>query len=136
MIKFGLHWPEGSRLLDIVFYMIRKPDEFIIKQGTTRADLYLEAHRILWPEDDQHRWFVLGMRRIVENQITVLMGSASSAKTHTMSCHALITFFVHPLNSFSMISSTERLQPLSFLTYSAKWRVGIPVILIIISTGK
>jgi len=108
MIKFGLHWPEGSRLLDIVFYMIRKPDEFIIKQGTTRADLYLEAHRILWPEDDQHRWFVLGMRRIVENQITVLMGSASSAKTHTMSCHALITFFVHPLNSFSMISSTEK----------------------------
>ena len=106
--KFNLQWPDGTDPLQILFYMIRQTDEFITKQGTTRADLYLAAHRALWPEDDQHRWFVLGMKRIVENQVTVLMGSASSAKTHTMACHALITFFVFPTNSFGMISSTEK----------------------------
>jgi len=108
MIAYGLKWPDGTPLLEAAFYMIRQSEEFIAKQGTTRADLYLEVHRTLWPEDDQHRWFKLGMRRIVENQVTVLMGSASSAKTHTMSCHALITFFVFPTTSFGMISSTEK----------------------------
>lgn len=105
--KYGLTWPDGTRDLDAAFYMLRQTNEFITKQGTTRAELYLEAHRILWPEDDQHRWLKLGLTRIVENQVTVLMGSASSAKTHTMSVHALITFFVHPTNSFGMISSTD-----------------------------
>lgn len=106
-VKYNLQWPDGTSNLDVLFYMIRQPDEFLMANGITRASLYLEAHRELWPEDDQHRWFTLGMTRIVENQVTVLVGPASSAKTHTMACHALITFFVHPHNSFSMISSTE-----------------------------
>lgn len=107
-VKFNLQWPDGTELLDVLFYMLKQPDEFIVKQGTTRAQIYLEIHRTIWPDDDQHRWFVLGLTRIVENQVTVLMGSASSAKTHTMSVHALITFFAHPTNSFGMISSTEK----------------------------
>src|ERR1700759_3148850 len=107
LIRYGLQWPDGTGELEIVFYMLRQSDEFITSKKTTRAELYLEAHRTIWPEDDQHRWFVLALTRIVENQVTVLMGSASSAKTHCMSCHALITFFVNPLNSFGMISSTE-----------------------------
>lgn len=108
MIQFGLQWPDGTDLLDIYFWMLKQTDAFIVSKGTTRAELYLLTHKILWPDDDQHRWFVLGLTRIVENQVTVLMGSASSAKTHTMSVHALITFFAHPTNSFGMISSTEK----------------------------
>lgn len=106
--KYGLIWPDGTEFIDILLYMIRQNDEFIRSKNTTRAELYLKIHSTLWPEDDQHRWFTLGMTRIVENQITVLVGSASSAKTHTMSCHALITFFANPQNSFGMISSTEK----------------------------
>lgn len=108
MNLLGLQWPDGTNPLEVYFYFLKQPDEFIKSKGTTRAELYLTIHKTLWPEDDQHRWFVLGLTRIVENQCVVLMGSASSAKTHTMSCHALITFFVHPSNSFGMISSTEK----------------------------
>lgn len=108
MILYGLKWTDGSDVLEIMFYMIRQSDEFIVSKGTTRAKLYLDIHRTIWPLDDQHRWFVLGLTRIVENQVTVLMGPASCAKTHTMAVHALITFFAHPTNSFGMISSTEK----------------------------
>ena len=103
-----MQWPDGADSLEIYFWMLKQSDEFIVNHGTTRALLYLSIHKTLWPEDDQHRWFTLGMTRIVENQVTVLMGSASSAKTHTMSCHALITFFAFPTTSFGMISSTEK----------------------------
>lgn len=105
--KYNLQWPDGTTLLDVYFYMCKLSNAEIEKSGTTRAELYLLIHKELWPEDDQHRWFVLGLTRIVENQVTVMMGCASSAKTHTMSVHAMITFFIHPMNSFSMISTTD-----------------------------
>jgi hypothetical protein len=107
-VKFNLQWPDGTELLQVYFYMLKQTDEFLKSKGTSRVELYLTIHKTIWPEDDQHRWFVLGLTRIVENQVTVLMGSASSAKTHTMAVHALITFFAHPTNSFGMISSTEK----------------------------
>lgn len=70
--------------------------------------MYLEAHRCLWPADEQHSWFVLGMKSLVENKATVILGSASSGKTYLMATHALIDFFCFPKTSLALISSTEK----------------------------
>lgn len=100
--KYGMVWPVGYDELSIEFTMIKRaPVE-------KKAQHYLAAHRILWPEDKQHRWFKLGITRIVENKVTVFLGPASSNKTYIFAVHALIDFFCFPQTSFSLISSTEK----------------------------
>lgn len=100
MLKYGIEWHDTSPL-QIEFEMIRQKWG---KPGLVTH--YLAAHRILWPEDIQHRWFVQGMTAIVENKVTCLLGCASSGKTYLMASHALITFWVFPETSFALISST------------------------------
>lgn len=100
-------WPVGTPILQIEFWMLKQGDEVFTKAGVTRTSVYLAIHKLLWPEDDQHRWFVQGLKSIVENKVTVFLGCANSGKTHLMSVHALIDFFVFPNNSLSLISSTE-----------------------------
>lgn len=100
ILRYGQTWSADADPLQIEFWAIRNlPD---------KLPHYLAAHRLLWPEDKQHRWFLLGMKSIVQNKISVFMGCASSGKTYTMACHALIDFFCFPRNSFSLISSTEK----------------------------
>jgi hypothetical protein len=71
------------------------------------AEHYLRAHKLIWPEDDQHRWFKLGITRLCENKVTCFLGCASSNKTYIFSIHALIDFFAFPETSLSIISSTD-----------------------------
>lgn len=105
--KYGLKWADDQDPLLLEFHMIRQTDAFLACKGTTRLQHYLAAHELLWPEDDQHRWFMAGMQSIVQNQITVLMGCASSGKTYLMVAHALIDFFCFPHTSLALISSTD-----------------------------
>ena len=100
--KYGKLWPVGIDPLKIEFFMIRQPDT------KEKIKHYLAAHRLMWPEDRHHRWFLLGMKSIVENKISVFLGPASSNKTYLFATHALIDFFCFPRNSFALISSTEK----------------------------
>jgi hypothetical protein len=68
---------------------------------------YLAAHKLIWPEDDQHRWFVLGLTRICENKVTVFLGAASTNKTYLFTVHALINFWVFPQTSLGILSTTD-----------------------------
>lgn len=101
-VKYGRQWPNGTDALLLEFWMIENapPDQ--------KSTHYLAAHALLWPDDKQHRWFKLGLTRIVENKVTVFMGPASSNKTYLFAVHALIDFFCFPKTSFSLISSTEK----------------------------
>lgn len=103
---YGYKW-DGTQegLLAIELEMVRKN---YFRKDYSVLTHYLSIHRILWPEDDQHRWFVLGMRSIVENKISVFLGSASSGKSYLMSVHALITFWCFPKTSLALISSTDK----------------------------
>lgn len=104
-IVHGLQWADETPDIEIEFYMIRK-----LYFGGDKKKLlqhYLNAHRLLWPEDTQHRWFILGMTAIVDNKISIFLGCANSGKTYLMSCHALIDFWCFPNTSLSLISSTD-----------------------------
>lgn len=108
MITYGKTWPPSAVQLQIHFWALKQEDEFLKSQGFCRLDIYLAIHSLLWSEDSQHRWFVLGMKSLVENQISMFLGCASSGKTYTMSAHALIDFFAFPTTSLSLVSSTEK----------------------------
>lgn len=99
--KYGYEWPAGTDPLAIEFQMIRLAD------GKIKTPHYLAAHKLLWPEDEQHRWFILGLKTVVENKVTVMLGCASSGKTYIMAIHALIDFFCFPETSLALVSSTD-----------------------------
>jgi hypothetical protein len=103
--KYGFHWKEGTKPLNIEFTMIEKlyhsGDKLLL------LDHYLKAHRLLLPEDAQHRWFKIGMKSMIENSVSVFMGPASSNKTYLFAVHALIDFFAFRENSLGIISSTD-----------------------------
>lgn len=71
------------------------------------AKHYLAAHKIIWPEDDQHRWFVLGMNCLCNFKINAFLGPASSNKTYLFTVHALINFWVFPQTSLGILSTTD-----------------------------
>ena len=84
------------------FYAIRR------KYGSPEVvEHYLNAHRLIWPKDDQHRWFVLGMTRICENKVTCFLGAASTNKTYLFTVHSLINFWVFPHTSLGILSTTD-----------------------------
>lgn len=99
--KYGLLWPVGTDPLHLELLAIKNPEV------TNKFPVYLAAHKLLWPEDDQHRWFTLGLRTIVENKVSVFLGCASSSKTYIMAVHALIDFFAMPETSLALVSSTD-----------------------------
>jgi hypothetical protein len=100
--QYGIPWPDDASPLEIELGMIRR------RYGQPGAVAhYLAAHRLLWPEDQPHRWFVQGLTAIVENKVTVLLGCASSGKTYLMAVHALIDFFAFPHTTLSLLSSTD-----------------------------
>lgn len=101
-LKYGYEFDEGTDELLIEFTMIQ--NEIL----TDKLPHYLAAHKLLWPEDRHHRWFLLGMKSMVRNKISVFLGPASSNKTYLFAVHALIDFFCFPKTSFSLISSTEK----------------------------
>jgi hypothetical protein len=127
--QYGNNWAQKPHDLQIELRMIRNLYHL---QHPALAEHYLKAHKLIWPEDEQHRWFTLGITGIVENKVTCLLGCASSGKSYLMAAHALITFFVFPKTSFALISSTtiESLKDriwgrgIAFLFNRAKRRHG------------
>lgn len=105
-IQYGLTWPDDAQQIDIELYMVKR----LYFKGDKPQLLqhYLNAHKLLWPEDKQHRWFLKGIKSIVDNPVSVFLGPASSNKTYLFAIHALIDFFAFKENSFSLISSTEK----------------------------
>ena len=103
--KYGLDWDLRYAPLQIEFQMIRN-----LYFGDDKKQLlkhYLNAHKLLLPEDSQNRWFVLGMKSLIENAINAFLGAASTNKTYIFAVHALIDFFVFGERSLSIVSSTD-----------------------------
>lgn len=103
--QYGFSWKTRPPELRIEFNMIRSLYHGDDKQSLLKH--YLKAHKLLLPEDDQHRWFVLGMKSLIENDVSVFLGPASSNKTYIFAVHALIDFFAFAENSLGIISSTD-----------------------------
>ena len=102
MNLYGRIWPATYSPLDIEFCMVRQ--EYGRPAATPH---YLAAHRLLWPEDQQNRWFVQGLTRLCEHKICVFLGPASSNKTYLFVVKALIEFWVFPRKSLAIISTTD-----------------------------
>lgn len=107
IVKYNLTWPEGSTLLSIEKYMICKGSAWLKDHGTSLFHHYREFFKIVWPQDDNHRWSDLVLKSFCENDITVIMGSSDSSKTDTMAKIVLTDYWCHPDKTLWLMSTTE-----------------------------
>lgn len=107
MLKYGFQWPADGDPLQIEFYMIQRGPDWLKQHQRNLFDHYKTAHKLLWPEDEQHRWFDLSLKSFCDEEITVMMGCGDSSKTYGMSCFALMDYWAFPDKTLWLVSSTE-----------------------------
>lgn len=109
--RYGLSWPEGTDDLDIELSMIRQGGSWIGKRGQTIGlglfEHHKRAQRMLWPEDDWHRWAELALRELTANTITVLIGPGDSNKTYSASKWGMVEYWASPDDTLVLVSSTD-----------------------------
>ena len=104
---YGLQWLVGTTALQIHLYMIQRGDQWLKHQGRSLFFHFKEAFKILWPDDENHRWSDLILQRFCENEILVLIGCSDSSKTFTVSKIALVDYWARPNDTLWLVSTTE-----------------------------
>jgi hypothetical protein len=114
ILRYGHQWKwkDAGTDLEIEMCCIRKGGHWKSENTGKQAGEGLFFHyrqmmSIIWPEDDHHRWSDLALRRIVENEVTVLLGSADSNKTYSMARFIICDWWTFSANTLWMVSSTE-----------------------------
>ena len=77
------------------------------KCGMGNIHHYEQMRKILWPNLDDHRWNRLCRDTILTSKITVLLGCASSGKTHSAAWIYLCEYFCFPDETCVLVSSTH-----------------------------
>ena len=109
--KYGCDWADNTPILQVEMYAIRKGGKWLNKHGEECGEglfhHYREMITLCWPDDDHHRWSDLALHSLVENEISVFMGSSDSTKTYNASRFVLCDWWAFAENTLWMISSTE-----------------------------
>lgn len=109
MILYNLDW-HNREPLDIEFEMIKRGGKFV-KEGREYGlglfEHYRNAQKLLWPTDDEHRWSKLALETIVNNEVSVFLGSSDSGKTYGVAKFILIDWWANPEKTLWLVSSTE-----------------------------
>lgn len=110
ILKYGINWPEGWDELQIEFYFIKNGGYFMRygkRFGVNLFHHHKEAQKILWPEDDWHRWADLALKEITSNTITTLMGPGDAGKTYPSAKWGLVEYWSSPDDTLVIVSSTD-----------------------------
>lgn len=109
--RFGLVWPANITRVEMLRQTIRRGGQWKDNKGRIVGahlfDLYRELQTTFWPEDDHQRWSDLGLKTIIDNDVSVFMGSSDSNKTYLISRYVICDWWVHSENTLWLISSTE-----------------------------
>lgn len=111
MLRYGLDWKDGTDLARIEMYIIKRGGRFQFKGETYGEGLlyhYLQLRQLLWPKRLTNSWTNLIYKEILANQMTILMGCASSWKTSTAAEYVLCDYWCFPDNTAVLVSTTTR----------------------------
>lgn len=112
---YGLKWPQDSTQLEREMWMIKQGGIHSKKNGSTHglglSHHYRQMRRIIWPElddeSDGQRWHKLCRDTILSSPVTVLMGPASTGKTHEPAWLFLCEWMCFPEDTCVLVSSTD-----------------------------
>lgn len=109
MRAYGLEWGNVSPV-KVEMELIRGNGYVEVqgkKYGEGLAHHYEAIRNLLWPRLDDHRWHRICRDNILSNKVTVLMGCASSGKTHEASWIYLVEYLCFPQETCVLVSSTD-----------------------------
>ena len=114
-VKYGANFPSEFTDLDIEFACIQHGGQWQSSfNGEPRTlglglfEHYRNAQRLLWPDDDEHKWTELLLGNIVNNDVSVILGASDTGKTFSISKFVLTDWWAFPDKTLWMVSSTER----------------------------
>lgn len=113
--------------LGIEMWALKQGDEFLQKHGTSLSLQYEKLRGIVWPTLDNHDWSALCRDEICKSKITVIMGCASSGKTHTPAWMFLLEYWCWPNETCVLVSSTQvsSLKKRIWAEVSMLWQQGV-----------
>ena len=126
----GLFWDARSDLLQVEMQFIQNEGFLTVKgkqYGLGLAGHYLAARRIVWgSERFETRWTRLIYEEIIKNQITILMGAASTGKTSTAAEWILLDYWCFPETTLGLVTTTtvEKLESNVFGEIKSLWQSG------------
>lgn len=109
--KYGAFWDYRLNAVQIEMSCIRLGGQWKNRAGQTCGlglfQHYQNLQSILWPKLDDHRWNKLCLEAMSSSQVSVLMGPASSGKTHSAAKFGLCDYFCAPEETIVLVSSTD-----------------------------
>jgi hypothetical protein len=108
--KYGAGWPVEVSDFQIELACIAKGGSWIDSRGETCGlglfEHYMNARRLAWPDRYRHHWTDLMYHNFIENDVTILMGAASTQKTSHAVEYALMSYLAKPDNTLVILSTT------------------------------
>lgn len=128
--RYGETWPPGSDPLAIEFFAIKNGGIWKNSRGQQCGlgmfDHMMNARKMIWPERYRHRWTDLLYQEFIQNDLTILLGAASTQKTSHAVEFCLINYWARPENTL-VILSTVNMDKLDIGVYaelSMLWKAG------------
>jgi hypothetical protein len=108
-LKYNASWPDSLDDLTIELKAINYGGKWTSKDGKECGagsfEHFMAARALLWPERYRHRWTNLLYEEFLRNDITILVGAASTQKTSHASEFVLINYFARPHNTLIILST-------------------------------
>lgn len=104
ILKYGLHWDANMPPLEMEFECIRRggiPGQISLFQH------FMNARALAWPNRYRHRWTDLMYQNFIENDLTVLLGAASTQKTSHAVEFCLLNYWARPENTLVILSTVN-----------------------------
>jgi hypothetical protein len=100
----GIQWDDRYSPLEIELKMIASGAQ---KSGRDPYEHFLLARKLAWPDRYEHSWTRLLYRNFVDNDITIMMGAASTQKTSHASEFVLLNYWARPDFTLGIVSTTR-----------------------------
>lgn len=112
MKLYDRDWPHRSQI-EIELEMIRlggywkRQSDPNKRYGNGLFYHYKALQACLWPWKKWDRWSSLILENLIANRLTMLVGPASSTKTHNVAAFMLCRYFAYSMSSCNLVSSTD-----------------------------
>lgn len=106
--RYGCDWATFDHPLQVELYAIASDGYWMVGDKKCGKGLFhhlMEARKLLWPNRYRHRWTDLLYQNFIDNDITIMMGSASSQKTSHASEYVLINYWARPHNTLVLLTT-------------------------------
>lgn len=108
--RYGLNWPKDHDDLAIELAMCRSGGNVAFNGksfGLGLKEHLMNARKLIWPNRYRHRWTDLMYENFIANDVTILMGCASSQKTSHAVEYCLLNYWMRPDNTLVVLSTVN-----------------------------